>query len=92
MPHIDVSPQTRISELNAGQLRLLVNYCETKVPSLANKTILDAYTKLLRKAIVETDKRHEEEVILTNARDMAVSAQCFAYHVVVVSCANVVTE
>ena len=53
---------TRISELNSGQLRLLVRFCETKVPGLTNKTVVDAYTKLLRTATVETDKRHEEEV------------------------------
>lgn len=52
----------RISQLNAGQLKLLVSFVENKVPGLTNKTVLDAYTKLLRKATVETDKRHEEEV------------------------------
>lgn len=54
--------QNRISQLNAGQLRLLVRFVENKVPGLTNKTVLDSYTKLLRKATVETEKRHEEEV------------------------------
>lgn len=53
---------TRISELNTGQLRLLVRFCEMKVPGLTNKTVVGAYTKLLRTATVETDKRYEEEV------------------------------
>lgn len=48
--------------MNAGQLRLLVSFVENKVPGLTNKTVLDAYTKLLRKATAETEKRHEEEV------------------------------
>ncbi|CBJ48718.1 hypothetical protein Esi_0046_0109 [Ectocarpus siliculosus] len=52
----------RISQLNAGQLRLLVSYVEKKVPGLTNPTVLDAYTKLLRKATAEREKRHEEEV------------------------------
>ncbi|CAM9366534.1 unnamed protein product, partial [Pylaiella littoralis] len=52
----------RISQLNAGQLRLLVRFTESKVTGLTNKTVLDSYTKLLRKANVETMKRHEEEV------------------------------
>lgn len=54
----------RISQLNAGQLRLLVSFVENKVPGLTNKTVLNAYSKLLRKATAETDKRHEEEVHL----------------------------
>lgn len=61
----------RIGDLNTGQLRLLVKYCETKIPSLNNKTILDAYGKLLNKATAEADRRHEEEVrlsFLINAR------------------------
>ncbi|CAB1120370.1 unnamed protein product [Ectocarpus sp. CCAP 1310/34] len=52
----------RISQLNAGQLRLLISFVENKVPGLTNPTVLDAYTKLLRKATVEREKRHEEEV------------------------------
>ncbi|CAM9344922.1 unnamed protein product [Ectocarpus fasciculatus] len=52
----------RISQLNAGQLRLLISYVEKKVPALTNPTVLDAYTKLLRKATAEREKRHEEEV------------------------------
>lgn len=55
----------RITQLNAGQLRLLVSFVENKVPGLTNKTVLDAYTKLLRKATAETDKRHEEEVCVS---------------------------
>lgn len=52
----------RISQLNAGQLRLLIRFVENKVPGLTNTTVLDAYTNLLRKAAVERHKRHEEEV------------------------------
>ncbi|CAM9367204.1 unnamed protein product [Ectocarpus sp. 4 AP-2014] len=52
----------RISQLNAGQLRLLISFVEKKVPGLTNPTVLDAYTKLLGKATVERAKRHEEEV------------------------------
>lgn len=52
----------RIAELNHGQLRLLVKFCETKVNSLRNATVLDAYRKLLKKAVVENEKRLEEEV------------------------------
>ncbi|CAN0103190.1 unnamed protein product [Ectocarpus sp. 12 AP-2014] len=52
----------RISQLNAGQLRLLISFVEKKVAGLTNPTVLDAYTKLLRKATVEREKRHEEEV------------------------------
>lgn len=57
-----VTSVSRISQLNAGQLKLLVSFVESKVPGLTNKTVLDAYTKLLQKATAETDKRHEEEV------------------------------
>lgn len=39
-----------------------MSFVENKVPGLTNKTVLDAYTKLLRKATAETDKRYEEEV------------------------------
>eukprot|EP00903_Cladosiphon_okamuranus_P008013 g7730.t1 len=52
----------RISQLNAGQLRLLLSFVENKLHGLTNKTVLDAYTKLLQKATAEANKRHEEEV------------------------------
>lgn len=66
-PRNPTNETNRISQLNAGQLRLLVEYVQNKVPSLTNKTILDAHRKLLRKAAVETEKRHEEEVRHTGA-------------------------
>ncbi|CAM9752349.1 unnamed protein product, partial [Choristocarpus tenellus] len=52
----------RIQELNSGQLKLLVRFCKRKIPGLTNKTIVDAYSKLLKKATVETERRHEDEV------------------------------
>ncbi|CAM9818621.1 unnamed protein product, partial [Discosporangium mesarthrocarpum] len=52
----------RIHELNNGQLKLLLNYCESKTSGLTNKTVADAYEKLLKKATLERDRRHEEEL------------------------------
>lgn len=62
-----VLPKTRIADLNNGQLRLLLRFCEMKAPALTNKTVLDAYKKLLKKATAETDKRHEEEARQPNS-------------------------